>query len=139
MAASNYLETLLLNSILRGGTWPSWTSGSHYVALFTAAPNDAGGGTEVSGTGYARVAVARGTGSWTAPADASGAQEVENEDPIAFPESEGSWGTVTHFALFDAATDGNMLYHGELSASRVVDGAGITVSFASGALKVRHS
>ena len=43
-----------------------------------------------------------------------------NEQAFA-AASGGSWGTVTHFAIFDAATAGNLLFHGILTASKTVN------------------
>lgn len=134
---TNYLEDLILNATLRGTSWPAWTSGSHYVALFTAAPSDAGGGTEVSGGSYARVAITRGTGAWDAPADDAGSQKTANTGAITFPTATGSWGTVTHFAIFDASTSGNMLMWSALSSSKSVS-SGDTASYAAGALTVKQ-
>ena len=37
-----------------------------------------------------------------------------NFDTIYFPEATGSWGTCTHYLLFDKQTDGNLLAYGEL-------------------------
>jgi hypothetical protein len=85
------------------------------------------------------VQVPAATGEWSAPADASGAQATDNDNAITFPESGGAWGTVTHFGIFDASTSGNLLYHGELDDARVVDGAGITLSFPAGTLVVKES
>ena len=133
-AASNYLETALLNHLFRTSTFSK--PSSVYVALFTAAPSDAGGGTEVSGGSYARVAIASGDSSWSAPADASGAQRTTNAAEVAFPESTAAWGTVTHFGLFDASTSGNLLVWGALTVSRNVDAAGITLKMAAGDLSV---
>ena len=63
-----------------------------YVALFTAAPSDAGGGTEVTGGSYARelagLSEATGSGGTTS-----------NAAEIAFTQATASWGTVTHIAL----------------------------------------
>lgn len=83
-----------------------------YVALFTATPGEAGGGTEVSGNAYARVTTA--TSDWNAAASGL----VDNANAITFPQATGAWGTVTHFGLFDAATVGNLLWYGTLGTSR---------------------
>lgn len=56
--ASDYLETALLNHVLRNSSYTSPTT--VYAALYTAAPTDAGGGTEIAAAGYARVAVTTG-------------------------------------------------------------------------------
>lgn len=102
-----------------------------YVGLFTAAPTDAGGGTEVTGGSYARKSTA--AADWNAasgnPASAS------NANAITFVTATGSWGTVTHFGLFDAATTGNLLRWAALTASKTI-GSGDTASFAAGALTI---
>jgi hypothetical protein len=98
-----------------------------YVGLYTAAPTDAGGGTEVSGNNYARVATAGA--DWAA---ASGGA-TSNANAITFPTPSGSWGTVTHFGIFDASTAGNLLWWGLLTTSKTI-GSGDSASFAAGAL-----
>ena len=130
-AMSDYLEDKLREYIFRGGTFTQPTN--LYVALFTAAPSDSGGGTEVSGGSYARVQVACASGNWTEP-DATGGA-VNNTNAITFPTATGSWGTCTHFGIFDASSAGNLLFHGALTASKAV-GSGDTISFAAGALVV---
>ena len=95
---SDYLENEILDHIFGVG---SYTAPSIYVALYTSAPSDSGGGTEVSGNNYARVLHS----SWTT---ASGGA-TSNSGAITFPTPSGVWGTVTHFGLFDASTSGNLL------------------------------
>jgi len=60
---------------------------------------------------------------------------MSNANAITFPQASGSWGTVSHFALFDAAAAGNILAHGSLDESKVV-GNGDTLSFAAGDLDI---
>jgi hypothetical protein len=132
---SNYLEDAVINSVLRGVAFPAVT-GSTYVGLFTAAPTDAGGGTEVSGGSYARVAVSRATGSWDAPADQSGAEKTANTAAVTFPSPTANWGTVTHFGVFDASTAGNLLYWGALGTSRNILSGDVAPQFAAGALVI---
>lgn len=126
---SNYLEVELLDMVV-GKT--DYTMPTVWVALCTADPTDAGVGSnmgEVSGGDYARAATA---GSDWDPA-ASGA--IDNAAAIAFPEATDSWGNVTHFALVDASTAGNMLMHGALATAKSVTN-GDTVSFAAGDLDI---
>lgn len=130
---SNFLEAGLLN-VLRGTTFPLNSTGSVYVALFTSDPADDNSGTEVSGTGYARQAVSKATGSWAAPSGTP-AQAITNSNAITFGPATGSWGTVTHVAIFDAVTAGNQLYNGALSASKAI-GDGDSAEFAVGALSI---
>jgi hypothetical protein len=126
---SDYLELAVLNAVFNNTSLAVTTP---YMALFTATPSDTGGGTEVTGTSYARVNM-----SSSFPAAASGA--ISNDVAVTFPESGGSWGTVTSFGIFDASTTGNLLYWGPLGANRVVDGAGITVTFPIGDIDITES
>jgi hypothetical protein len=129
---SNYLEGALLNEVLGGtGYTPAATT---YVALYTAAPTDAGGGTEVSGGSYARSSVTNNATNW--PAAAGTPRSKSNGTAIAFAAPTANWGTVTHFGIFDASTSGNLLYWGALSASKVINGGDGAPSFAIGALSV---
>jgi len=86
-----------------------------WVALYTVAPTDSTTGTECTGGSYGRVSVAQGAG-WTSAGNAT-----ENAADITFPEATGSWGEVVAFALMDAETVGNMLYWGDLSASKTIN------------------
>jgi hypothetical protein len=106
---SDFLETELLDHVLRNAAYTSPTT--VYLALFTAAPSDSGGGTEVSGNAYARQAITFG-----APSGGVSSNSAE----IQFPIATGSWGTITHVGIFDAATTGNLLFHGALTASKVI-------------------
>jgi hypothetical protein len=134
---SDFLETSVLNTVLRGVAFPTLTN--CHISLHTADPTDAGTGTEVSGGSYARVQVTRTTGSWAAPADSAGAQSTSNSAAITFASPSANWGTVTYFAIWDAATGGNMLYSGALTTSRTINNGDQAPSFASGALVVTES
>lgn len=125
--ASDYLENALLDHIT-GKT--SYTKPTAYVALCTAAPTDASTGstlTEANYTGYARKQTAGS--DW----DAASGGAVANAAAITFDACTGGSSTVTHFALVDASSAGNVLCWGALSASLAVS-AGITPEFAIGAL-----
>ena len=123
-AISNYLENALINATLRA---TSFTSPSNvYVGLFTSDPTDAGSGTEVSGGAYARKEA-----TFAAPSNGTSATSAD----ITFDQATLDWGTVTHFGIFDASTSGNLLYHGALSSSKVIE-AGDIFKIASGNLSV---
>lgn len=107
-AKSDYLESKILNHVLRNVTYTPPTT--VYLALFTVTPSDAGGGTEASGNGYARQAITFG-----AP---TGTTQVANTNDILFPAaSPAGYGPLVAFGIFDAATVGNLLYWGPLSAN----------------------
>ena len=129
---SDYLENKLLDHVLGGGDYSR--PATVYVALYTVAPTDAGGGTEVSGGSYARVAVTNNATNW--PAASGGAKS--NGTEIAFPTATADWGTVVAFAILDAASGGNFLYWADLTASKTVSN-GDTASFAVGELDVTEA
>lgn len=134
MGASNYCEEAILNALF-GKTSNFGTLSARptlYVALLAAAPSDTDTGStiaEAAYTGYNRVA--------TAPADwnAWSAGQLYNAVEIAFDEATGGSETLTHFALVDAATGGNVILYGALDASIAVS-AGITPRFKAGDLVV---
>lgn len=99
-----------------------------YVALTTTTPTDSAAGTEVSGNNYARISSAS---KWATPSAGS----VANNATITFATPSGSWGTVTHFEIWDAVTSGNRLAWGSLTTSKTPT-SGDTVSFASSALTI---
>jgi len=110
---TDYTENLVLNWLLttNSATRPT----AWYVGLFTAAPSDTGGGTEVSGSGYARKV----TGTMTV---AGTTTTATNAAAIEFAAaSGGNWGTITHAAIFDALATGNMLAWAPLTTSRTIN------------------
>lgn len=117
---SNYLANELLDHVLNAAYTPAATV---YVGLSTADPLDSGAGlAEPSGNNYARVAVTFAAAS---------ARRVTQTGDVTFPQASGAWGTVTHWAVFDASSSGNMLAHGALPVAKSVV-ANNTPSFASG-------
>lgn len=126
---SDYLELELLDHTFGGADYTR--PATLYVGLYTAAPTDAGGGTEVSGGSYARVAVTNNDTNW--PAAAAGAKA--NGTAITFPAATGDWGTVVAFGIFDAAEAGNLLAWADLTANKTVE-TGDTATFAIGALDI---
>jgi hypothetical protein len=128
--ATDYLEAALLNHIFRGTTFTAPTT--LYVALMTVDPTDSTGGTECSGTAYARVAVTCNTTNWSAPG-APGS--ITNSNAITWAVAGSSWGTINAVAFFDASSGGNMLMWLDISPGVAV-ASGQTASFAASALTV---
>lgn len=141
MSMSNASETNLLNLLFNNTDWAnvgdaaglqnSATAGSFYVALHTADPGEAGtqSTSEVSYTGYARVAVARSAGGFTVSGN-----QVSNTATVQFGECTAGSSTAAYFSVGLAASGaGDILYSGSLSASRSIS-AGITPLFNPGAL-----
>jgi hypothetical protein len=135
-AFSDYLEDLILDFIFNDETF---TAPDTYVALYTSDPTDADTGTEVSGGSYARVQVNPNGGSsptWDLAVTDGIGKLVDNTHDITFPTATADWGTVTHFGIRDAATAGNLLFHGALDASQVVNSGG-TFKILAGEINVR--
>jgi len=119
---SNYAENALVNHLLRNSALTSPTT--VYLALFTAVSDaEAGTGTEVSATGYARQAVA-----FDAPSNGV----TQNTAAETFGPLTGSTGTVTHAALFDASTGGNALTAIKALAASKAWADGDSIQFAAG-------
>ena len=140
MSMSNGAETALLNLLFKNTAWanlgdasglqPSAAGGNLYARLHSSDPGDAGTGdtNEISYTGYAPVAIARGAGFTVAGAGAS------NAATVTFGECTAGSATATHFSVCLGSGAGAMiLYSGALSASRSIS-AGITPLFNAGAL-----
>lgn len=123
-AASNYLELKLLDEVLSGVAYASPTGLTCH--LYTAAPSDAGGGTEVSGGTYA----AQNCTASFAPASGG---SVTNDVLIDFGTATANWGTVTHFAIKDQLS--NYLVWGALDSSKTVT-SGDTFDFEVGELTI---
>lgn len=108
---STYLQGKLLNAAFRDTAYTS--PSTVYAALFTTEPNAGGsGGTEVTGNGYARTAV-----TFAAP---SGGIITNSAAAVSFPVATAGWGTIVAVGIYDAATSGNMLAVGPLTASQVI-------------------
>jgi hypothetical protein len=94
-----------------------------YIGLFTVAPTDAGGGTEVSGGSYARQS---GVGKFGTPSGGA----VSNSSTITFPTATANWGTVVAYGLFTASSAGTLLRWKPLTTSTAVN-TGFTLSIAA--------
>jgi hypothetical protein len=120
---SDYLENALLNHVFRNVPLTAPTTAR--MALFTITPTDAGGGAEVSGGGYARQPITFGAPSGGA---------ISNTAAVTFTAAGAAFGTIVAFAIFDAASGGNMLAWGPITSAVVGDGDSIT--FAIGDIDV---
>jgi len=126
---SDYLENKQLDHVLGG---PDYSRpATVHIALYTAAPTDAGGGTEVSGGSYARVAVTNNATNF--PAAVAGAKA--NGTEITFPKATADWGLCGAFAILDADSGGNFMYWGDLTDNKDVKN-GDTAKFAVGDLDI---
>ena len=108
MSLSNIFETTTLNwlftatSVTRPTAW--------YIALYTVAPTDGGGGTEISGNAYVREAAAMSvTGD-----------NATNTGAIEWPTATGTWGTIVAVGVFDALSAGNLIAYGNFTVSKTI-------------------
>lgn len=111
---SDYSENLVLTWLFTTGSATRPTA--WYVGLFTSAPSDSGGGTEVTGNAYARKATGTLTVSGTSPTLCTNSSAIEFA-----AASGGNWGTITYAAVFDSLTSGNMLGWAALTTSRTIN------------------
>jgi len=135
-AASNYTEDKTLDFWLKANSATTTAPATVYVALFNS--DDSAGGTaenleagtitdECGGGAYARQSVTFGTVS---------GGSVSNSGNVTFPAAtDGNWGTITHVAVMDASTSGEVLFYGALDTSKTID-SGDTFQITTGNLTV---
>jgi|TARA_R110000796_G_scaffold174226_2_gene291171 hypothetical protein len=108
MSFSNTFETTVLTWVFTTGSATRPTA--WHIALYTAAPSDTGGGTEVSGGGYGRQAVAFAISGNTA----------SNNAAIEWDVATDNYGTVSHVGVFDASSGGNLIAYAALTTSKTI-------------------
>lgn len=124
---SNYLRSKMYQAAVKNTAFTG--PATVYASLHTAAPGQTGAN-EVTGNGYARVAVTMGT-------DTSGAGS--NSASVTFTgPTPANWGTVTHLGLWDAATAGNNLY-GDALTNPVATSVGVNVVLPIGAITLAET
>jgi hypothetical protein len=118
MSFSNTYETNVLkwtfttNSVTRPTSW--------YIGLFTSAPTESGG-TEISGNGYTRKSA-----TFTVTGDTA-----SNSNAVEFDAATGSWGNITHAAVFDASSGGAQIAYAALTTAKDI-GVGDVLRFPVG-------
>lgn len=109
MSFSNTFETHVLQYVFTAGSVTRPTA--WYVGLFTADPTDTGSGaTEITGNNYSRVSA-----TFTVSGNAATTSAA-----VEFSAATGSWGTISHIGIFDAASGGNLIAHSSLTASKAI-------------------
>lgn len=127
--ATDWLEVEIRKHLFRTGSMAK--PNSLEIALYTAAPGETGGGTEVSGGSYARVARNPDDANWTAVNSTSG--HTDNAAAITFPTPTANWGVVVGFGVF---LDGNLAVYGSLDTPKTVNNGDPAPTFAIGALSI---
>jgi hypothetical protein len=123
-ALSDYAEKLVLDWLMTTGAATRPTT--WYLALYTVAPSDTGGGTEVTGAGYTRKA-----SNYNAASSPAGT--TSNSSVVSWTAAGGAYGTIVSVGIFDASTAGNLLWQGALSTPKTVND-GDTIQFSAGNL-----
>ena len=119
--ASSYLRNKLLDHSL--GTTAYTKPTAVYLAAFVGDPG--GAGAEVSAVTheeYVRPGV-----TFAAASDGSAASNAD----ATFPVAAGDWGIISHLALLDAQTEGNLLWYGPMTQSKEIQ-SGDQLKVASG-------
>jgi hypothetical protein len=128
---SDFLENKILNVYFGATAYAA--PATLYLALFTASPTDAGGGTEASGGNYGRLAITNNTTNFP---NATGTTPVSKSNGAAFTYPAATWtGTIVSWGLFDAASAGNLIAWADLTASKTVS-SGDVVQFDIGNLTI---
>lgn len=112
---SDYFANKLIDLLFRAQSYSMPSSMWH--ALFTVAPTNAGGGTEVGGgVGYARAEIESTMTDWsgtqgagTTVASSGSGGRISNNVAIAHPTPTGSWSTLPAGGFYDASSAGNLL------------------------------
>lgn len=106
MSLSNIYETTTLEWLLTATSVTRPTA--WYLALYTDSPGEGNTGTEVSGGSYARQ-----SGAFTVTGNTA-----TNSAAVEWPAATADWGVITHMAVFDAETGGNMMIYGALNTAK---------------------
>jgi hypothetical protein len=127
MSLSDFAELELLDHFLGVGNITAIPT--VYIGYSTADPlDDASGLAEPSGGGYSRKAITF---------NAAASRKIQNQ-AVTFNQATGSQGTVTHYAIFDALTSGNMLAHGSFDTAKTIV-SGNTPSIAAAEIEISFS
>jgi hypothetical protein len=94
----------------------SGTPATFYIGLFLVSPTSAGGGVEVVGNGYARVAVANNGTQWTGPSLTSPSVS-SNANAINFTTPTADWGSIGFVGVLDALIGGNLISYSPLATA----------------------
>lgn len=111
-AMTTFLANEIIDHVFSAATYTAPVNTT--TALYTAAPSDAGGGTEVTGGAYARVSKTNNATTWPAASGGSKSNGTDHD----FGTATADWGIVTHVGIFDGST--NLLMWGALNSSRDV-------------------
>jgi len=126
MSVSAYLMNSVLDHVFNGVYYPPPTV---YLAVSTVDPGADGSSIqEPSDSEYARIACS----DWTSASNG----QISNSSAVGFETAGADWGTITHVALYDAASGGRFLASAALDSSVTVN-TGFQLVFQEGAIVIR--
>ena len=123
-AMSDYLELKFLDHFT--GTASTSAPSAVYLGLATGSIGDDASGSELTGNNYSRKAITF--------ASASSGSIASNAN-VEFDPATGSWGSVSHWGIFDASSSGNLLFHGSFTSAKTI-ASGDILKVASGSLTI---
>lgn len=116
---TTFFRNMIIGNLFNVGEQPDFPA-AYYIGLSSTTPTENGENTTEpsrSGTGYSRVLIT----TLSNPNNGN----VTNQSEITFPKAESDWfpaGTpATHYVIFDAEVDGNLLIYGELGKPRTIE------------------
>lgn len=127
---SDYLEGQIRAHIFRTASFTKPTGLT--IHLYTAAPGETGGGTEVTGGSYAAQSLNPLDANWTGLSATDGL--TDNASVITFPTPTANWGVVTSTAIKDQLA--NFLLYGSLTVSKTINNGDPAPTFPVGAFDV---
>lgn len=139
---TDFAENKIADALFRAqalGAPATW-----YYGLDTVAGTDAGGGTEVVGGSYARVAVVaslatfsgtQAPGSTVASSGTDGT--LENNSAVTFAAPTAPWGVVVGTRVWDAPTGGNAWGYTVLTANKTINNGDAAPSFPASAFSIQ--
>lgn len=139
---TDYLENKIVDWLVRGQTFTP--PATLFGGLDTVSCTEAGGGTEVTGGSYARVAITSSLANWagtqgagTTVASSGTSGTTSNNNAITFPAPTANWGTIVSFRIWDASTAGNALTCATLLTPKTVNNGDAAPSFSAGTLTIQ--
>lgn len=116
---SDYLEGELVKHMFRTGSFTK--PAALHIGLFSVAPSDAGGGTEITGGVYPRAQLNPADANWSDQTAGNG--QTSNLAQINFTSPASNLGQAVAMGIFDAATAGNLLFHKPITPKNLNSGA----------------
>lgn len=130
---TTYFRNIIAGNVFNVGSQPEFPA-EYYIGLSSTEPNESGlNSTEpdTSGTGYTRVKLDH----LSNPENGV----IKNQSDISFVKAETDWfpsgSPATHYVIFDALSNGNLVIYGELKKPRTIE-SDTYISFPAGELTI---